>query len=352
MPPFYLFPKKRMNPLYLTHASNETVGFANESGWMQQADFVKFMEHFIKHSHSSKNSPTLLVLDNHGSHLSVEAIDMAVENGVTMLSFPPHCSHHLQPLDVSVYGPVKGSYNQAHNAWMRNNAGKTLDMVLIPKLVATALLRGATAENIVAGFRATGICPYDPGVFNDSHFVSLGVDEGNAEASAVEREFDKNEQRCIVVDSAPINIAASQPSTSGISRASSLTSVVSSIGPLRAATPQKKSNRSPKPQKTTVLTSPENVAVLKERRRKRAAAKEKEAIAENKKRKVSPKKAPKRTPANNEKKASPSSDETGDDCMICLKKMPERLKRNNSIKCHECKTAVHAKCADIRYSVY
>lgn len=295
------------------------------------------------------------MLDNHGSHLSVEAIDMVVENGVTMLSFPPHCSHRSQPLDVSVYGPVKGSYNQAHNAWMRYNAGKTLDMVLIPKLVATALLRGATAENIVAGFRATGICPYDPGVFNDSHFVSLGVDEANAEASAVEREFDKNEQRRIVVDSTPINIAASEPSTSGISHTCSLASVVSSIGPLTAATPQKKSNRGPKPQKTTVLSSPENVAVLKERRKKRAAAKEKkEASAEKKNRKVSPKKAPKRTPAirTNEKKVSSSSDESGDDCMICSKKMPERLNRNNSIKCHECKTAVYAKGADMRYIVY
>jgi len=56
---------------------------------------------------------------------------------------------------------------------MRNNAGKTLDIAHIPKLVATALLRGTMAENIVAGFRATGISPYDPGVFNDSHFVTL-----------------------------------------------------------------------------------------------------------------------------------------------------------------------------------
>jgi len=116
IPPFYLFPRKKLNPLYLTHASSETVGFANESGWMQQAEFVKFMRHFIKHSHSSKSSPTLLLLDNHASYLSVEAIDMAVANSVTMLSFPPHCSHRLQLLDVSVYRPVKGSYNQLHNA--------------------------------------------------------------------------------------------------------------------------------------------------------------------------------------------------------------------------------------------
>jgi len=79
---------------------------------------------------------------------------------------------------------------------MRNNVGKTLDIAHIPKLVATALLRGATAENIVAGFRATGISPYDPGVFNDSHFVTLGVEEANAEASAVEKEYDEEEPHC------------------------------------------------------------------------------------------------------------------------------------------------------------
>ena len=41
------------------------------SGWMQQSEFVKYMHHFIKYSHSSKSSPTLLLLDNHISHLEV-----------------------------------------------------------------------------------------------------------------------------------------------------------------------------------------------------------------------------------------------------------------------------------------
>lgn len=90
LPPFYLFPKKKMSASYLEHASKETVGYANESGWMQHAEFVKFLEHFIKYTHSTMLSPTLLLLDNHASHLSIEAIDLAVENCVTMLSFPPH----------------------------------------------------------------------------------------------------------------------------------------------------------------------------------------------------------------------------------------------------------------------
>jgi len=105
----------------------------------------------------------------------MEAIDLVV----TMLLFPPHCSHRLQPLNVSVYGPVKGSYNKLLNAWIRENAGKALDIAHISMLMAT-LLRGATPENIVVGFKATGICPYDSDIFNDSHFISLGVSEENA----------------------------------------------------------------------------------------------------------------------------------------------------------------------------
>ena len=95
-----------MNASYMVLASKESKGCASNSGWMQADDFVFIIEHFIKYSHSTKENPTLLLLDNHASHLSVQVIDMAVNNGVTMLSFPLHCSHKMQPLDVTVYGPV------------------------------------------------------------------------------------------------------------------------------------------------------------------------------------------------------------------------------------------------------
>lgn len=88
--------------------------------------FFIFMQHFIKNVRTSKESPALLVLDNRSSHLSVPTIDLAKENGVVMLSFPPHCSHKLQPLDVAVYGPFKRYMSSAQDAWMRNNAGKTM----------------------------------------------------------------------------------------------------------------------------------------------------------------------------------------------------------------------------------
>lgn len=351
IPPFYIFPQKKMSPMYLTHASNETVGYANGSGWMIQPDFFKWMNHFIKHTHSSKEHPTLLLMDNHSSHMSVDAIDLATEHGVTILTFPPHCSHKLQPLDVSVYGPVKGRYNALHNAWMKENVGRIIDITLIPKFVKEALMRGATAENITAGFRATGISPYDPGVFNENDFVCLGVDEANAEASAIEHEYNEEEQRRILIDETGSNlevaahaeISTSEPSVSSMSRTTTLSSVISSVGPLHASEPKKKSNRGRKPQNTTILTSPESIARLKEAQKKRAEAKEKRERSAEKKTK----------PAKRMRKNQSTSSESGDDeCTICLKKLPPKLTNNNSIKCSGCKIVVHLKCANIRTSFY
>jgi len=52
------------------------------------------------------------------------------------------------------------------------------------------------------------------------------------------------------------------------------------------------------------------------------------------------------------KTALSSSDESDADCMICSKTMSKKLNRNNSIKCHTCKAVVHAKCVNMRFSVY
>lgn len=124
VPPFFLFPRQRMDTSFLDNVSSGTAGFANGSGWMCQEEFVRYMRHFINFVKPSVRSPVLLLMDNHGSHLSVDAIDLAIANGVHIVSFPPHCSHKLQPLDVSVFGPVKTYYKSQCSAWQKNNANK------------------------------------------------------------------------------------------------------------------------------------------------------------------------------------------------------------------------------------
>jgi hypothetical protein len=45
--------------------------------------------HSYTHARPSLEKPVLLLLDNHGSHLSVERLNYAKANGILMLSFPP-----------------------------------------------------------------------------------------------------------------------------------------------------------------------------------------------------------------------------------------------------------------------
>lgn len=60
-----------------------------------------------------------------------------------------------------------------------------------------------------------------------------------------------------------------------ISCSSGIDSVLSEIGPIKMTAAHVKSNRGRKPMKSTVLTSPENITDLKEKRQKRDEAKKK-----------------------------------------------------------------------------
>lgn len=80
-----------------------SAGSATVSEWMNTETFLIMLKHFINYSKASQANKTLLIYDNHESHVSIAAINLAKENGVTILTLPPHCSHRLQPLDKAVF---------------------------------------------------------------------------------------------------------------------------------------------------------------------------------------------------------------------------------------------------------
>lgn len=150
---------------------NGATGGATPSGWMTAEIFPDFLKHFAKNTRCSKEKPLILLLDNLDSHLSIEGLDFCKANGITLLSFPPHCSHKLQPLDKSVYGPLKKYVNSACDSWMVNNPGKTMTIYDVPTVVKEALPLAATPSNITNGFKATGVFPFNRNIFQDCDFM-------------------------------------------------------------------------------------------------------------------------------------------------------------------------------------
>lgn len=183
----------------------------------------------------------------------------------------------MQPLDVSVYGPVKAFYKTECTRWHKNHAGKQLEVRHIVGIVGTTLDLALTPKNIKAGFVATGIHPYNPNIFTETDFVSAQFDRERAAAEITENALGENQQRRIVVlDNVPTAAAFETVSTSETSSVtSSMSSLLVAAGPLRPGTPKPPSNRGPKPMKTAVLTSPEFRSVLNDKRQKRDDAQKK-----------------------------------------------------------------------------
>ena len=78
-----------------------------QSIWLDEGRKIPFLQHFVSNLKCSKPHPCLLLVDNPESHMSIEGAGIYKVNWITMLSFLPHCSHGLQPLDISVYGVFK-----------------------------------------------------------------------------------------------------------------------------------------------------------------------------------------------------------------------------------------------------
>ena len=123
VPPVMVFPRVHYKDWFIHGAPPGTLGLATQSGWMTADLFPRVLAH-IKNIGCSIKNPAVLLMDNHESHLSLEALDLARENGLTLVTFPPHCSHRLQPLDVSFYGPLKSYYKKALNDRNLGNPGK------------------------------------------------------------------------------------------------------------------------------------------------------------------------------------------------------------------------------------
>lgn len=177
IPPVFIFPRARIHESLMHGAPVGSIGLTNspKSGWMTSALFVKTLEHIQKHTRCSKGDPILVVMDNHETHCSLDAVIYAKEEGLVLLTIPPHCTHRLQPLDVSVMRSFKSKLMVAFNDWMVANPGRTITIHDLAGLSNKAFTLSFTMANIISGFRETGIYPFSTTVFKEDDFEPASV---------------------------------------------------------------------------------------------------------------------------------------------------------------------------------
>lgn len=124
-------------------------------GLSQWLDDCQSVFHFIKHTSCSIDNKLLLFINNYKSHVSIKSLRKSKNYGMILFTFPPYCSHKLQPLNVSVL--LMQKFLQCH-LWMISNSEKTLSIYNIACLSSPVFKLVFILKSIVFVFLTLFIC--------------------------------------------------------------------------------------------------------------------------------------------------------------------------------------------------
>jgi DDE superfamily endonuclease len=117
---------------------------------------------FEKHTaHCTKGNYRLLILDGHGSHVTLEFDLFCKEYSIIILCMPPHSSHLLQPLNVGCFSVLKRLYRRQIEGLMRNGVNY-IDKQDFLEAYHTTHIETMNQSNIHSSFAAIGVVPYNP----------------------------------------------------------------------------------------------------------------------------------------------------------------------------------------------
>jgi len=79
-----------------------------------------------------------------------------MQHTIDLLILPPHTSHILQPLDVSVFSPLKRALATETDAASRLDAGRILQTEWTSMYIR-ARHQALNLSNLISSFKATGL---------------------------------------------------------------------------------------------------------------------------------------------------------------------------------------------------
>ncbi|GFO05301.1 Dde-domain-containing protein [Plakobranchus ocellatus] len=161
LPLYVVYQGKNLYEAWAKDGPTDAAYTTSTKGWMEAPLFLDwFKKIFLHHTRDDSDKARLLIFDGHASHLSVDLIEEAKRNNVILMRLPAHMTHHLQPLDRAVFGPVKRKWQAMLIRYARTHNGP-VGKKDFPKMMKELVNDSFKSETIRAGFSGTGICPFN-----------------------------------------------------------------------------------------------------------------------------------------------------------------------------------------------
>ena len=164
LPPLIIFKAKHTNSAWIpAHTPPEWRFSTSNSGWTSNSHGFEWLS-TVYEPCTRPADPTarrLLIMDGHSSHITAKLIAFCMKHLIDLLILPPHCSHFLQPLDVSVFAPLKRALASETDAMSRLDSGR-IARVEWTEVYIRARAKAVTPDTILSGWRSTGLVPLAP----------------------------------------------------------------------------------------------------------------------------------------------------------------------------------------------
>jgi len=132
----------------------------SHNGWTDEKMAMEFLKrNFGSESttaHKAGDEFRLLLFDGHSSHVNMQFLDFCITQKIIPYCLPPHTTHRLQPLDISIFSPYKHQYQkELTRSFEKHEYGVSKEN--FSEILMIARRASFTPSNIQSGLRNTGL---------------------------------------------------------------------------------------------------------------------------------------------------------------------------------------------------
>lgn len=164
LPTMVVYPLRKPRKEIVSGVPDGWVIGLSDSGWMKAETFFEYVANNLSPWLDEKNipKPVLFVVDGHKTHMTYPLSKFCSETWIILYALLPNATHILQPMDVSVFQPLKVEWKKTFRKWQANHHNQCVTRKEFATLLKMAMENGVTLETIQNGFRTCGFYPFDP----------------------------------------------------------------------------------------------------------------------------------------------------------------------------------------------
>jgi len=167
LPPYVVYRSEHLWERWCQGGPRGTRFNRSKSGWFDSFTFQDWFVSLFLPAAKKQAGTKVIIGDNLSSHLDKEIISICEKENIRFVFLPPNTTHLTQPLDVAFFRPLKINWRRILAEWKEStNEMSTLSKDQFPKLLKKleGIIGCRQAQNLISGFRACGIIPFDRNV--------------------------------------------------------------------------------------------------------------------------------------------------------------------------------------------